>query len=257
MRYFIFIDESGDSHLGKTQTAFDVFVLCGAVISETEYDLLDNEIKGLKAKHFCRPDIYFHFEEMRSRKGEFKLFENKEVLENFRNDLHHILISFDFKILAVIIDKPLYRKLFPGKSLLYEESFTFICEQCAMMVNKENKPAKVQIILEKRHARDDAELKKYYSLFLREGTPEVPASELSQWSKELNFRSKIHNITGLQLTDMCAYPIARKYLTPESQHPIYEIIRGKFCRNKKGKIDGKGLLVLPKNRRRAGFRRQF
>ncbi|PWT72924.1 MAG: hypothetical protein C5B59_14650 [Bacteroidetes bacterium] len=46
---------------------------------------------------------------------------------------------------------------------------------------------------------------------------------------------------------MDTYPIARKFLSPDSDHAIYEIIHSKFHKSTKGKVDGLGLKIFPKN----------
>lgn len=50
MKYYLFIDESGDHNLGNFNPIFPVFTLCGIIISETNYKVFDQQLNDLKEK---------------------------------------------------------------------------------------------------------------------------------------------------------------------------------------------------------------
>jgi hypothetical protein len=56
------------------------------------------------------------------------------------------------------------------------------------------------------------------------------------------FKDKQQDISGLQLSDLVAYPIARYVLDPERANPAFDIVKQKFY--KQG-IKRYGLKVFP------------
>ena len=61
----------------------------------------------------------------------------------------------------------------------------------------------------------------------------------------LNLRAKTANIAGLQLADLVVTPIGRKVLGKTIKED-YRVVEEKFRRSRNGKVDGYGLIVLPK-----------
>jgi len=61
----------------------------------------------------------------------------------------------------------------------------------------------------------------------------------------LNLRAKKNNIAGLQLADLVVSPIGRHILGKPDKED-WRIVEEKFRRSPQGKIDGFGLVVLPK-----------
>lgn len=56
---------------------------------------------------------------------------------------------------------------------------------------------------------------------------------------------KRENIIGLQVADLCAYPIARHVLNAQEPYIPYQVIANKLYRNNRGKTTGCGLKVFP------------
>ncbi|GAH52281.1 unnamed protein product [marine sediment metagenome] len=59
------------------------------------------------------------------------------------------------------------------------------------------------------------------------------------------FHSKRENIVGLQIADLCAYPLARHLLNPEEPYIPFKIIEKKIYCNRSGEYDGWGLKLFP------------
>ncbi len=60
----------------------------------------------------------------------------------------------------------------------------------------------------------------------------------------LNLRAKSDNLAGLQLADLVVSPIGRHVLgKPEKED--FRVVRDKFRRDRSGKYEGFGLVVLP------------
>lgn len=47
------------------------------------------------------------------------------------------------------------------------------------------------------------------------------------------------------MADLCAYPIARKSLTPESPQPTFDLFEKKFFCNQRGNYNGLGIKRFP------------
>lgn len=61
----------------------------------------------------------------------------------------------------------------------------------------------------------------------------------------LNLKAKSLNIAGLQLADLVVSPIGRHAMGLNT-HDNWDIISSKMCRDRQGRIEGYGLVVLPK-----------
>jgi hypothetical protein len=246
MRYYLFIDESGDSNLINPDPHFNVFLLCGVIIDDRAYPILDSRFKELKMKYFDDDGIIFHYVKMRNRNGVFSIFQNEGIKNQFISDLHNIIDESDFTIIACLIDKNRYKERYPGRDSVYEESLEFLCERCVFCMRRKSSVDRLHIVLEKRsNPKQDVALKKYYKGIIENGTRFMKGHELAICHENLEFRRKSANINGLQLADICAYPIARKRLSPESQHPIYDIIEQKFYKHHSGALMGYGLKIFP------------
>jgi hypothetical protein len=50
MKHFLFLDESGDHGLVNVDPAFPVFVLCGIILSELQYQAVIQKMQGIKKR---------------------------------------------------------------------------------------------------------------------------------------------------------------------------------------------------------------
>jgi hypothetical protein len=241
----MFIDESGEANISSNDPRFNIFVLCGILFREDCYLHFDAEVKKLKQKFFGDEAIVFHSIKMRKREGRFKIFQDKNVMEEFYEDIGRIFNDCDYSIISCAIDKVKYRQKYPNKNLAYEDSLTFLCERAIMHIGIKNKRDSLAICLEKRTKNKDSVLKKVYTSFIRFGTQYVSTDSFKMCNSKLFFRGKDQNINGLQFADLCAYPIARKCLTPDSPQPTFDIIEKKFCCNWFGSYSGIGLKKFP------------
>ena len=71
------------------------------------------------------------------------------------------------------------------------------------------------------------------------------ASQIEKRVLSLNLRSKAANLAGLQLADLVVTPIGRNILGKTVKED-YQIVESKLRRSPSGRIDGYGLVVLPK-----------
>ena len=117
-------------------------VLASIVISERNYQYIDNGIKQIKLKHFPRladEDVEFHAKDMLNHSGIFKTMSWNEIYAVF-TDVFNFLADplTDLSIIAVLIRK---NKLYSGVDpelwshrLLFERLDTFIGKQNAKLI---------------------------------------------------------------------------------------------------------------------------
>ncbi len=93
----------------------------------------------------------------------------------------------------------------------------------------------VKIIAEQRGNNEDQDLKSSFLDFTSQGNVYMPRSRVRAIDFQLEFAKKSANITGLQLADLAAYPIARQISRHGHPHEVfgdtnkpYAIVRTKF-----------------------------
>ncbi len=108
---------------------------------------------------------------------------------------------------------------------------------------------KGRIVAETRNGVLDNQLEIAYLTARVEGTNKVQPAELKlKLDSAIQFRQKSDNITGLQIADMVASPIARHYLNkPErAGHQLsYDSVFSKV-RNINGRWENIGITILPR-----------
>lgn len=73
MQYYLFLDESGDHGISNIDMDFPVFVLCGIIIAESDYNTFDKEFKRIKRKFWGDKTVVFHSSDIRRCDKEFKI----------------------------------------------------------------------------------------------------------------------------------------------------------------------------------------
>jgi hypothetical protein len=101
------------------------------------------------------------------------------------------------------------------------------------------------IIAEKRDPSLDRELELAWLNLKIRGTRYIRARDIDDRIVGLNLRAKGDNIAGLQLADLVVSPIGRHVLGKADKED-WSIVEAKFRRSPDGRIEGYGLVVLPK-----------
>ena len=246
MRYYMFIDESGEANITNPDPRFNIFVLCGVIFREDCYHTFNQRFKDIKNNIFGKEDIVFHSVEMRPKKGVFKIFLDKGILDNFYLEIDDILKNCDYHIISCVVNKEKYKMVYPEKNHAYEDALTFICERGIHLMGSKNRQNVLHFCLEKRGKSKDAQIKKYYTRFLKYGTQYVSTYDFQLCHPHLHFRGKDENINGLQLADLVAYPIARKILSPEKPQLTFNIFEEKlYCGSNTRSYIGWGIKHFP------------
>jgi len=244
MVYYLFIDESGDHGLAKIDPSFPVFVLCGILISSTDYNTLNNQVLGLKSNFWEGKKVILHSSDIRKCNNEFQILFDPDIKTAFYDQINSIMSGEKYTIIAAAIDKKRYINKY-GKITddVYNIALSFIIERTVFFMDKVQAPDKsVRIIIEKRGAREDARLAEHMQKIISRGTYFVSAERIKSLIDRFRFFDKKEDIAGLQVADLAAYPIARYTIDPARANPAFDIISHKFY-SRQGKRYG--LKVYP------------
>ena len=246
MKHKVFIDESGDHSLANINQDFPIFALLGLIINENEYKKLCDEVDSFKVKYFKSTEVILHSREIRKCEGPFAILFDLETKKNFYEDLNTIIKKHDFMLVASAILKQKhidqYGKLADDP---YEIALTFVLERILFESDARRNNETIDVIIESRGRREDSKLADRYNELLYKGSSQVTSERfIKTFCSEINFKRKKENDIGLQIADLCAYPVARHVLYPKEPYPSFDIVEGKIRKGKKG-IDGYGLKIFP------------
>jgi hypothetical protein len=245
MKYHLFIDETGDPSLRSISENFSIFVLAGCLFSDEAYQEMSEKIYLLKKGIFGSNNIILHGRDIRKCEGVFaKLFDLK-VKEEFYTLLNTIIEEVPFKVIAVAIKKKEFIEKY-GKLAddPYELSLSFLLER-AIMATDDEVASKVHVIVESRGCKEDGILMRRYNRLIDVGTSQITSDRFKDRFETFQFNRKEQNDCGLQIADLCAYPIARHLLHPDIFYPAFDIVERKIRKGGNGSITGFGLKVFP------------
>ena len=230
MNYYFFIDESGDHGLSNIDSSFPVFVLCGTILADKDYDSFDENFDRIKEIFWKDKKVIFHSRDIRKCEKEFKILLDYEVKQKFYAQLDSVISGSNYSIIASIIDKIAYIKKY-GKlnNDVYEIALSFIVERVIFYLNSlKTKIDTLFFVLEERGKKEDIQLKKHFDSIRNKGTYYLTPDRLKLCNLKIEFRNKKQNVNGLQLSDLVAYPIARYAMDKERANPAFDIIKPKI-----------------------------
>ncbi|OPY72805.1 MAG: hypothetical protein A4E64_02793 [Syntrophorhabdus sp. PtaU1.Bin058] len=246
MKYRFFLDETGDHGLSYIDKNFPLFLLCGCLFQEDDLNKMETDINTFKTKYFKTTQIILHSREIRKCEGPFQILFNLDIKASFYAALNKIIENTTYKIIGAGINKEKHIKKY-GKSAKdpYSLSLSFIIERLMFCLDSLDKNGTVEIEVEERGKKEDTLLLSHFNSILDRGTYYISSQRLKKTILSFGFYSKKENVTGLQIADLCAYPLARHLLNPEIPYIPFDIIEKKIYCNKKGEYKGWGLKVFP------------
>jgi len=224
-KYIAFIDECGDHSLEKIDIDFPIFTLSIIIIERSYYvEHLIPLFAKFKLKFWNHEGVNLHSRDIRNSLGDFNFLQVPDLRKMFFNDLECLISNMSFKIFASVINKELYKKRQKeGLVNPYNLAIGSIFKQLESFL-KQRRETSLPIIVESRGKREDGQLRSFFY-----------DVESLRVDKNLNFLLSFHkkgeNISGMQIADLCAYPIARKYLNPEKENRSFEIISKNIITN--------------------------
>lgn len=185
------------------------------------------------------------FEDHIKKENNFRILFDLELKKRFYQKLNSIMLGADFTIIGAGVDKKEHVKKYGcNASNPYNISLAFIVERlifCSDTKSAEN----IDIRIEKRGKKEDAQLLEQYNRIKDTGTHYVSTERFKNRIGKFEFALKRDNHIGLQITDLCAYPLARHILNSEEPYIPFRIIKNKIYSNSRGEYKGYGLKIFP------------
>lgn len=245
-KHHLFLDETGDHGLSFVDQNFPLFILAGCLFDDKELEKIEKETNDFKKEFFGTTEVILHSRSIRKCEGAFQILFDLEIKKKFYERLDKIIGEANFTIISSGVNKERHIKKYgKGARDPYALSLSFIIERLIFYLDKKGVSTTVDIKIEKRGRTEDQQLLNQYNTILDKGTYYVSSERLR--NKITNFKSflKKDNIAGLQIVDLCAYPLARHILNPKEPYPPFEIIKSKIYCDNKGNFNGYGLKIFP------------
>lgn len=245
-KYHFFMDETGDHGLSFVDENFPIFLLAGCLFEDSEYTRISEEINNLKQEFFKTTEVILHSRDIRKCEGAFQILFDLELKKRFYEQLNKIISGAKFKVIAVAINKKKHIEKY-GKIAddPYEICLSFMLERLIFCTDSSLHSSTVSIVIEKRGQKEDKQLLAHYNSVTDLGTIHVTPTRFKNRITDFTMMLKKDNNVGLQIADLCAYPIARHVLNEKEPYIPFKIIENKFYSSGSGKIEGYGLKVFP------------
>jgi len=230
MKYYLFIDETGDHGLAKIDINFPIFLLSGILIKTNDLIHLELLLTKLKIKYWSTESLILHSREIRKCSNEYKILLNEDLKNQFYKDLNQLISRSKFLIIPSGINKVNYIENY---GLLTDDPYEICISKIIDSVltkfkHQKNQTSELQIILEKRGYKEDQKLALHLSKIVLNGTLNHPNSISKNVLIDYEFKHKKENIIGLQIADLIAYPIAKFMLNQSINNPAFDIISNKI-----------------------------
>lgn len=246
MDYCFFLDETGDHGLTFIDDNFPIFLLCGCLIREDNLFAFEDELNKFKKSFFGTTEVNLHSREIRKCDGAFQILFDLELKAGFYEKLNRLLNQTKYYIIGAGVNKKEHIKRYgKGAKDPYALSLSFILERLIFCLDRKADKSHVKISAEKRGHKEDQMLLAHYNSVIDRGTYYVSSARFEMKIEEFKFHSKRENIVGLQLADLCAYPLARYVINPDAPYIPFNVIQKKIYSDNKGNIDGWGLKMFP------------
>lgn len=241
----LFLDESGDHNLRIIDPQYPLFVLGGVVLDK---DYAENELpkklSSFKKELFGSDDIILHTADITRNRNGFENLKDPNFRIHFYEKLNYLMRELRYSVVACVIKKDKHLSRYGVAALdPYLLSLDILVERFCMMLG--NTKHSGQIVAERRDPTLDHELELAWLNLKIQGTRFLQAKQIEHRILRLNLIEKTANIAGLQLADLIATPIGRHVLGKQEKKD-YRIVESKLHRSPSGRIEGYGLVVLPK-----------
>lgn len=236
----MYVDESGDPGMEAFDPSYPVFVLCAALYATEDYLTHDlPALSRLKINHWWHDAVVFHSHKIRKKVYPFQALAKPENASAFMDAVGQFFASSKVMLIAAAINKPKHKKAYVTPDHPYNMALQFCMERIYLELhNKLSPDDEVMFLFEKRGRKEDAILNGKFDEFAARNACGVHLPFRAA------FAGKEENITGLQVADLAAYPIARFVETGNDKRKDFASIQPRIRRGPRG-IDGYGLKVFP------------
>lgn len=246
MNHSFFLDETGDHGLNYVDKNFPIFLLCGALVAHDQLQIIEKRVNQFKLKYFNTTNVILHSREIRKCEGAFQILFDLTLKKKFYEDLNAILAESDYCLIASAVNKEEHIKKYgKGARDPYALSLSFVIERMIFCLDAKGPNTEVELVAEERGRKEDHALIAHFNSLSDRGSFYVTVERMKKRIKDFTFKSKRDNVVGLQLADLCAYPLARHLLNPEEPYIPFRVIEKKIYCDNKGEFHGWGLKVFP------------
>jgi hypothetical protein len=241
----LFLDESGDHNLSVIDPQYPLFVL-GGVIVERSYaeSVLVEALRQFKMELFGRNDIILHTADIARNRNGFERLKDATFREHFYERINVLMWELEYTVVACAVRKDLHLTRYGVAALdPYLMSLDILVERLCFDIGKVADGG--LIMAERRGPTLDHQLELAWLNLKIQGTRYVRAIDIERRVEGLSLRNKSDNVAGLQLADLVVSPIGRHVLG-KSPKKDWHVVESKLRRNRHGKFEGHGLVVLPK-----------
>jgi hypothetical protein len=241
----MFLDESGDHNLRLIDQQYPLFVL-GGIIVDKDYaeGELTHKLAMFKRELFGNENLILHTADITRNRNGFERLKESAFRQDFYQMLNALMNELSYTVIACAIRKDYHLARYGVAALdPYLLSLDVLVERFCMEIG--NLEGGGLIVAERRDATLDHELELAWLNLKIQGTRYFRAKQIEQRIIGLNLRDKKANLAGLQLADLVVTPIGRKILGKTVKED-YRIVESKLRRSRTGKVEGYGLVVLPK-----------
>jgi len=246
--YFFYLDESGQRAYNSKD---DIFVLQAVAVSEHQWQAVNACIEDVKRAHFpaLNPDqIELKSSSIRNRRGIFRRMSVAKITA-FTDDLYDIITSSDLTLLAVVVRKSLVfsRYLFPEDPYLL--AYKMLIERAQTFLEQRTDASKGIIVSDNfsniqsrgRRMAFERKVRRQHKAYLRDGTEYKEIDRIIE--DPFYVDSRFNNF--IQVADLCAYNVFRRYQYDQPNYPYFARIYSKFFRSRTGRVEGYGLKIFP------------
>ena len=243
MPIIAFLDETGNHSLNHGDADYPIFGLALLICEHESYArrIVPSFCK-LKLDYFGREDVILHSTDIRKCRGEFAFLLNPEMRQPFYGRINEIMSGSDYQIIAPIIQKARHRQRYGENAINpYDLALEFALERLLVLMEQQTQET-ILIYAESRGKNEDEQLKEVFNRVTTYGTYYLKQERFAAKTIQLEFRRKEINITGVQMADLVAYPIARYVLNPDQANPAYEVVKKNLF---VGQGNFRGLKIFP------------
>lgn len=241
----LFLDESGDHNLSVIDPQYPMFVLGGVIMDQAYAEgSLTDAMNAFKREMFERTDIVLHTADITRNRNGFERLQDPLFRKRFCECLNSLMSDLRYTVVACAIRKNDHLARYGVAALdPYLLSLDVLVERFCFDIGRIAGGG--VIVAEKRDPTLDRQLELAWLNLKIQGTHYLRATVVEQRIVALNLRAKQDNIAGLQLADLVVSPIGR-HLLGKPDNDDWRIVNSKLRRNRAGKVEGYGLVVLPK-----------
>lgn len=239
--YIVYVDESGDHGMVKSDPQYPIFVLAFCVMHKQEYiNSIVPKLQSLKYKHWGHDMVVLHEHEIRKAVGDFTFLLDKDRRTVFMQDINELIEQSSFTVIAGVVRKDHLSKVSKPPNP-YHLALGFCLEQLDRFLRGkgEQEDRLVHIVFEARGDKEDKELELEFRRLC-----DGENCRKSKFNFKFVLAQKRVNSCGLQLADLIARPIGIKVFKDQPNR-AYDLIEPKLDRSPQGEVKGYGLQCFP------------